>query len=73
LKVGLTQIKGAACGGLSRDVVMLCGKPDAVRYEVADAIEQTGGRRYIVGTGCVMMIPTPEVNIQTAIEGARSR
>jgi hypothetical protein len=29
------------------------------------------GRRYIVGTGCVMMIPTPEVNIQTAIEGAR--
>ena len=73
LKVGLTQIKGAACGGLSRDVVMLCGKPDAVRYEVADAIEQTGGRRYIVGTGCVMMIPTPEVNIRTAIETAMPR
>lgn len=70
LKTGLTQINGAACGGLSRDMVMLCGKPDAVRYEVTDAIEQTGGRRYIVGTGCVMMIPTPEVNIKTAIEGA---
>lgn len=70
LKTGLTQVKGAACGGLSRDMVMLRGRPDAVRYEVSDAIEQTGGRRYIVGTGCVMMIPTPEVNIKTVIECA---
>ena len=70
-KEGLTRIKGAACGGLSRDMVMLRGRPEAVQYEVSDAIEQTGGRRYIIGTGCVMMIPTPEVNIHTAIEGAR--
>ena len=71
LKDGLTHIKGAACGGLSRDMVMLRGRPEAVQYEVSDAIEQTGGRRYIIGTGCVMMIPTPEVNIRTAIEGAK--
>jgi uroporphyrinogen decarboxylase len=71
LKDGLSQIKGAACGGVSRDMVMLRGRPEAVRAEVTDAIEQTGGRRYIVGTGCVTMIPTPDVNIQTAIECAR--
>ena len=70
LKIGLSQIKGAACGGLSRDVVMLRGRPEAVQSEVAEAIEQTGGRRYIVGTGCVMMIPTPEANIKAALAGA---
>ncbi len=70
LKEGLTKIKGAACGGIARDMVMLRGRPDAVRQQVKDAIAQTNGRRYIVGTGCVTMIPTPEANIQTAIDCA---
>jgi uroporphyrinogen decarboxylase len=65
---GLAKIKGAACGGIARDRVMLCGEPEAVRQQVEDAIAQTKGRRYIVGTGCVTMIPTPEANIRTAIE-----
>lgn len=69
LKDGLTQIKGAACGGIARDSVMLCGRPDEVRQQVADAIAQTNGRRYIVGTGCVTLIPTPEANLRAAIEG----
>jgi uroporphyrinogen decarboxylase len=66
---GLARIKGAACGGIARDSVMLCGLPGDVRQQVADAIAQTNGRRYIVGTGCVTMIPTPEANIRAAIEG----
>ena len=73
LKGGLGKIKGAACGGLARDLTMLRGRPEAVQQEIADAIEQTGGRRYIVGTGCVMMIPTPEVNVKTALASAASR
>ena len=71
LKEGLAKIKGAACGGIARDMVMLRGRPEAVRQQVEDAIAQTNGRRYIVGTGCVTMIPTPEINIRTAIECAR--
>jgi uroporphyrinogen decarboxylase len=67
---GLARIKGAACGGIARDSVMLCGTPAAVRQQVADAIAQTHGRRYIVGTGCVTMIPTPEANIRAATESA---
>ena len=70
LKDGLTRINGAACGGIARDSVMLCGQPEAVRQQVKDAIAQTNGQRYIVGTGCVTMIPTPEANIRAAIEGA---
>jgi uroporphyrinogen decarboxylase len=70
LKDGLAKIKGAACGGIARDMVMLRGRPEAVREQVEEAIAQTNGRRYIVGTGCVTMIPTPEINIRTAIECA---
>lgn len=70
LKDGLAKIKGAACGGIARDSVMLCGGPEAVRRQVADAIAQTNGRRYIIGTGCVTMIPTPEANTRAAIESA---
>lgn len=70
LTEGLARIQGAACGGIARDSVMLCGQPAAVRQQVTEAIAQTKGRRYIVGTGCVTMIPTPEVNIRTAIECA---
>jgi len=73
LKDGLAKIKGAACGGIARDMVMLRGRPEVVHEQVEDAIAQTGGRRYIVGTGCVTMIPTPEINIRTAIECARQR
>ena len=71
LKDGMKSIKGAACGGLNRDMVMLRGRPEAVQSEVEDAIAQTNGRRLIIGTGCVMMIPTPEVNVKTAIDAAR--
>jgi uroporphyrinogen decarboxylase len=70
LKDGLARIKGAACGGIARDSVMLCGRPHDVRRQVKDAITQTNGRRYIVGTGCVTMIPTPEGNIRASIESA---
>jgi uroporphyrinogen decarboxylase len=70
LAAGLAKIMGAACGGIARDSVMLCGQPEAVRQQVADAIAQTKGRRYMIGTGCVTMIPTPEINIRTAIECA---
>jgi uroporphyrinogen decarboxylase len=73
LKDGLTRIAGAACGGIARDGVMLRGQAEAVREQIADAIDQTAGRRYIIGTGCVMMIPTPEVNIRTALDCAMMR
>ncbi len=72
LKDGLNKIKGAACGGLNRDMVMLRGRSEAVRIETQDAIDQANARRLIIGTGCVMMIPTPEINIKTAIEASQN-
>ncbi len=63
---GLKKIPGVACGGLSRDETMLLGSPDKVLEEIQDGYDQTGGKRWMIGTGCVMMTTTPIVNIQAA-------
>jgi uroporphyrinogen decarboxylase len=62
----LPKVKGAVCGGLARDDTMLRGTPDDVRREIADAVAQTGGRRLIIGTGCVTLVTTPESNLRAA-------
>jgi len=66
LREALPKVKGAVCGGLGRDSTMLRGTPDDVRREMADAVAQTGGRRLIIGTGCVTLITTPESNLRAA-------
>jgi uroporphyrinogen decarboxylase len=68
----LTKVRGAVCGGIARDATMLRGAPDDVRAELADALRQTGGRRLIVGTGCVTLIPSPEANLRAALEAVQS-
>ena len=59
---------GAVCGGLGQWEVMVQGTPDEVREQAADAIAQTGGRRFILGTGCVTPIVAPTSNIRAARE-----
>ena len=66
LREALPKVKGAVCGGLSRESVMLRGTPDDVRRQVADAIAQTSGRRLVIGTGCVTLVNTPESNLRAA-------
>jgi uroporphyrinogen decarboxylase len=69
---GLARVRGAVCGGLAREATMLRGAPGDVRAAVLDAIEQTAGRRLIVGTGCVLLIPTPEANLRAARDAVQS-
>lgn len=68
---GMKSFPGLVCGGLSRDSAMLLGTPDYVHEQAKDAIEQSGGTRFILGTGCVLMTTTPNVNIHTAVESAK--
>jgi uroporphyrinogen decarboxylase len=60
------RFSGAVCGGLQRWDVMVRGTPDRVREQAADAIIQTGGERFILGTGCVTPIVAPMSNIYAA-------
>ncbi|HIC88303.1 MAG TPA: uroporphyrinogen decarboxylase [Anaerolineae bacterium] len=66
LTEGMGRITGAVVGGIRQWETLLRGDPDQVRAEVADAIRQTGGRRLIIGTGCVTPITVPTSNIRAA-------
>jgi len=63
LKQGSARIKGAVCGGVRRGTVAL-GTPEQVEAEARDAVEMMGGGGFILGTGCVAPIITPEANYQ---------
>ena len=68
LAEGRDRFAGAVCGGLQRWGAVVRGTPDQVREQAADAIAQTGGRRFILGTGCVTPIVAPASNIRAVRE-----
>ncbi len=64
LAEGKLKFKGAVCGGVGQWSPLHNGTPTEVRAQAREAIEQTGGRRFILSTGCVMPITTPLANIR---------
>ncbi len=66
LKEAQKKFKGTVCGGLSRIKSMLLGNPDVIFKEALDAYAQTNGKKFILGTGCVLPITTPYGNIMAA-------
>jgi uroporphyrinogen decarboxylase len=66
LKGALERYPGVVCGGLRRQETMVLGTPDDVIAEAQDAIAQTDGMRFILGTGCVTPIIAPYGNIMAA-------
>jgi uroporphyrinogen decarboxylase len=59
--------KGTLCGGLRQETLILEDQA-RVREEAKDAIRQTKGRRFILGTGCVVPITASHGNIVAAIK-----
>jgi len=68
LAEGQTKFKGAVCGGWRQWETMVLGSPDTVRQEARAAIDSTGGRRLILGTGCVTPTTAPRANLRAARE-----
>jgi uroporphyrinogen decarboxylase len=64
---GMKRVKGAVSGGVSRWTLYQEG-PDGTVAEARGAMEQTGGRRFMLGVGCVAMTNTPLRNIRTLRE-----
>ncbi|MBI5950859.1 MAG: uroporphyrinogen decarboxylase [Chloroflexi bacterium] len=65
-----TLFKGTVCGGLRQDTLVLESQAK-VREEAEDAIRQTKGRHFILGTGCVVPITAAHGNYLTALESVR--
>jgi uroporphyrinogen decarboxylase len=54
------------CGGLQREKTMVLGTPEQVLAEAYDSILATEGKKFILGTGCVLPITAPRANILAA-------
>ena len=69
LAEALTRFPGAVCGGLRQWETMARADPETVVAEAKDAIEQTGGKRFILGTGCVTpaVAPTSSATMATLV------
>jgi uroporphyrinogen decarboxylase len=56
---------GVVCGGMRQDTLVY-GDQVQVLNEAADAIQQTDGKRFILGTGCVVPVIASHGNILAA-------
>ena len=56
---------GTVCGGIRQDTLVYQDRSE-VQKEAADALQQTDGRRFILGTGCVVPVIASHGNILTA-------
>lgn len=68
LAEGVRRFRGAVSGGLEHWDDILRGDPDRIRALVRDAVEQTGGRRLIVSSGCVAPVNAPFSNLRAVRE-----
>ncbi|MCX6054433.1 MAG: uroporphyrinogen decarboxylase [Chloroflexi bacterium] len=63
LNSGKNIFPGVVCGGLKQWQTLVLGSPEDVIKEGLDAIRHTDASRFILGTGCVLPITSPESNI----------
>ncbi len=60
-----TLFSGVMCGGMRQDTLVYRDRSE-VQKEAADAIQQTGGKRFLLGTGCVVPVIASHGNILAA-------
>lgn len=60
---GQKDFTGAILGGVEESEFLLNKKPEDVKQHVKNIIRQAGGKRLIIGPGCVLPINIPEENI----------
>ncbi len=72
LAEALSRTRMAVCGGIRQWDTMLRGTPAEVQAEARAALAATGGRRFILGTGCVTPITAPTCNILAARQAVGS-
>jgi uroporphyrinogen decarboxylase len=57
--------QGVACGGMRQDTLVYRDAAE-VRNEAADALQQTGGKQFLLGTGCVVPVIASHGNLMAA-------
>jgi uroporphyrinogen decarboxylase len=65
LREARKNFTGVTCGGISQNTIVYRDQA-TVRKEAENAIKQTKGQNFILGTGCVIPIIAPYGNIMAA-------
>jgi uroporphyrinogen decarboxylase len=73
LAEAMTRTDKALCGGLRQWETMLRGTPESIQAEADAALVATGGRRFVLGTGCVTPITAPTANLVAARRAVEPR
>lgn len=60
------RFPGVLCGGLSRLETMVLGTPEDIYAEARQAVGDTHGKKFILGTGCVVPVTAPYGNFMAA-------
>jgi uroporphyrinogen decarboxylase len=66
LKAAAASFPGVLCGGLSRQETLVLGTPETIFEEAKQALKDTQGKKFILGTGCVVPVTAPYGNIMAA-------
>lgn len=66
-----SRYPGLLVGGIDEYGALLRADHDAIKAQVKDAIAQTGGRRLLLGPGCVVPIAVSDAALDTAVRAAR--
>ena len=69
---GKSLLRGAACGCLSRWEDVHQGSPTTIRDAARAAMQKTNNRRFILSTGCVVMITTPWSSLRAVREAVET-
>jgi uroporphyrinogen decarboxylase len=65
------KFNGLLVGGIDDRKTISDGPVDTIRWQVTNAIEQTGGKRLVIGPGCVIPTNTPDSHVRAVIETVR--
>jgi uroporphyrinogen decarboxylase len=71
LKEAKALFSGLPVGGIDDRKLIVDGPVDAIRAQAQDALDQTGGRRVLVGPGCVIPTNTPDAHVRAVIDVVR--
>jgi uroporphyrinogen decarboxylase len=59
-------------GGVNENAALVAGDAPAIAAEIHDAIGQAGGRRLMIGPGCVVPVAATAASIHAAVDAARA-
>lgn len=71
LAEGKTRTKAAVMGGINEKTTLPNGSAQQVADEAHEALELTGGRRFLLAPGCSIPPATPQANLEAVIKAVR--